>query len=402
MSGYTEQAEAKRQHLLRFALRIIDGLDPAETVLAEKELIDQITPAKVITLVDDLVRQEIPMERLKPGISKLLNLFHKSLSSLTQTFPQDNILLGSLLANNRQAEVQLSSLRPLIRQLRKEPNDPALRSNIRAGLRNLLKYTSHYTVMENAIFPPLEKYWTDYRCLSVMWSLHDDIRHALKELVTIMSQAEIELQHAFSLVGTLFFNIAAIIFREEKILFPHMLATLNESDWNNMLWQSRDLDWPFEAPALNDHDTSLSDKVAPIPEEWLDLGSGRLSVDQIRLLFNHLPVDITFVDEHNRVRYFSEGKKRTFPRSRAIIGRLVQNCHPLESVAVVEEIISAFRKGEKNQAEFWIDMPQGKVLIQYFAVRDQEGLYRGVIEVSQEIESIQKLQGERRLLDWSL
>ncbi|MDO8897206.1 MAG: PAS domain-containing protein, partial [Bacteroidales bacterium] len=136
------------------------------------------------------------------------------------------------------------------------------------------------------------------------------------------------------------------------------------------------------------------------PEGTVNLDTGALSADQIILLFNHLPVDITFVDEKNKVRYFSTPPKRIFPRSKAIIGRDVHNCHPPESVHVVEQIVESFRSGKKNVASFWINMKGEKILIQYFALRDKDGNYKGVIEVSQEISHIQSLQGEQRLLDW--
>jgi DUF438 domain-containing protein len=118
------------------------------------------------------------------------------------------------------------------------------------------------------------------------------------------------------------------------------------------------------------------------------------------LIFNHLPVDITFVDEQNKVKYFSSPAKRIFPRTVAVIGRDVSNCHPKESVHVVEQIVESFRKGEKSQADFWIKMRGEFILIQYFAVRDALGNYKGVIEVSQEVSEIRALEGEKRLLDW--
>jgi DUF438 domain-containing protein len=125
-----------------------------------------------------------------------------------------------------------------------------------------------------------------------------------------------------------------------------------------------------------------------------------MTVEQIKLLFNHLPVDITFVDENDQVVYFSSPKKRIFPRSKAIIGRQVHNCHPPESVHVVEQIVDAFRNGKQEVASFWIDLKDEKLLIQYFALHDENGNYKGVVEVSQEIKAIQQLQGEKRLLDW--
>jgi PAS domain S-box-containing protein len=135
-------------------------------------------------------------------------------------------------------------------------------------------------------------------------------------------------------------------------------------------------------------------------ETLLDLGTGALEPEQIKLIFNHLPVDITYVDEHDKVQYFSEPKERIFPRTKAIVGRDVHNCHPPESIHVVEKIIQSFRKGEKDNASFWINIKGKYILIQYFAVRNETNAYKGVIEVSQEISEIKMIEGEKRLLDW--
>ena len=135
-------------------------------------------------------------------------------------------------------------------------------------------------------------------------------------------------------------------------------------------------------------------------DDLLDLHTGSLTLEQIILIFSHLPVDITYVDEHNKVRFFSNPPHRIFPRTIAVIGRDVNNCHPHESVHVVEKIVESFKNGSQHHADFWINMRGKKILIQYFAVRDKKGLYRGVMEVSQEITEIQSLEGERRILDW--
>ena len=128
--------------------------------------------------------------------------------------------------------------------------------------------------------------------------------------------------------------------------------------------------------------------------------TGSLNAEQVLLAFNHLQVDITIVDENDKVLFFNKAKDRFFPRSPAIVGRLVQNCHPPESVHIVEKIVEAFKIGKKDKADFWIQMKGKFILIQYFALRDENGNYKGVIEVSQDITEIRNLQGEKRLLNW--
>jgi PAS domain S-box-containing protein len=130
------------------------------------------------------------------------------------------------------------------------------------------------------------------------------------------------------------------------------------------------------------------------------LDTGQLSLDQINIMLKHLPVDISFVDASDELRYYSDTPQRIFTRTPAVIGRKVQNCHPPKSVHVVQKIIDAFRAGEKDSAEFWIELKGRFIHIRYFAMRDKDGNYRGTLEVSQDVTEIRKLHGERRLLDW--
>ena len=132
----------------------------------------------------------------------------------------------------------------------------------------------------------------------------------------------------------------------------------------------------------------------------LNLDTGQLSIEQINIMLKHLPVDVSFVDASDELRYYSDTPQRIFARTPAVIGRKVQNCHPPKSVHVVQKIIDAFRAGEKDSAEFWIELNGRFIHIHYFAMRDKDGNYRGTLEVSQDVTEIRKLEGERRLLDW--
>jgi DUF438 domain-containing protein len=203
-------------------------------------------------------------------------------------------------------------------------------------------------------------------------------------------------------IGKLFFAILPEIFREEYILYPMANRTLLPVHFDEMLMQSEEIGFSYiELP----EGFSFGKAVEKKQEEALgsglvDLGTGKLKVKDISMLFNHLPVDITYVDENDEVKYFSTPKDRFFVRSGAIIGRKVQNCHPHESVDVVNKIVASFKSGEKSEATFWINIKGKFILIRYFAVHDVEGNYKGVLEVSQDVTEIRKLEGERRLLDW--
>jgi len=127
---------------------------------------------------------------------------------------------------------------------------------------------------------------------------------------------------------------------------------------------------------------------------------GYLTPEQVNLIFKTLPMDITYVDEHGKVLFYNRGQERLFPRIPGIIGREVHLCHPPKSVDTVLKIVEEFKKGTRDVADFRINIKGRFVLIRYFAVRDDDRTYRGVMEMSQDITDIQTLEGEQRLLDW--
>ena len=229
-----------------------------------------------------------------------------------------------------------------------------------------------------------------------MWSIHDDIRENIKTVKEQLSANDIDIKYFNRCVGDIFFNMLAIKFREERILFPQILDSISEEQLAKMNQQGFEIGYPYIQPKK----AETQEQENELKDGLINLGTGEVSIEQIKLIFNHLPVDITYVDESGKVRYFSTPKKRIFPRTTAIIGREVNNCHPPESVHVVMQIVNAFKTGEKDKASFWIKMKGEFVLIQYFAVRDANGTYKGVLEVSQEIGEIKSLEGEKRLLDW--
>jgi hypothetical protein len=123
------------------------------------------------------------------------------------------------------------------------------------------------------------------------------------------------------------------------------------------------------------------------------------STETLEAIFDALPVEVSFVDDADTVRYYSKGNQRIFKRTPAVIGRKVQDCHPPKSLPKVEQVISDLKSGKQDVAEFWIDLGERKVYIRYFAVRDKAGKYLGVLEVTQDITDIQKINGQKTLLD---
>ena len=386
----------KIEKLRLFFISLLEAGNPSHVVRENMSLIESCTAYDVIVLVDSLVKMDIPVEELKKGINRFLNLVYTSISTDPKIIKPKNRYLECLMENNKILGNKLQRIKALVREINKNPDDFQLKNNILEQYRELDKYNVYYEIKENILFPVIEKYVTESRCLRIMWSFHDDIRNNLKASIRHLEQSDFDLKGFNRHIGDLFFNMYVIIFREEKILFPFIEDMIPSEVLNSLFKESNELGFPYYQPDIND----FAGNSEIVSKDEIDLETGILTIEQIKLLFNHLPVDITYVDENNRVKYFSTTPHRIFRRTKSVIGRDVHNCHPQDSVHAVMQIVDAFKRGEKNTASFWIDIKDKKILIQYFAVRDSAGRYKGVLEVSQEISEIQSLKGEKRLLDW--
>ena len=398
MSQFTNHNDKKIAKLLELAEVVINKQKAAAYVKENMDTIDAIMPSDVTTLVHQLVEKGYEMEDLKKHIAKILNLFYKALNNFEVPSPEETDLLYWLQKNNRIMQEKLVELKAPIKAINIEGVSEKYLQEINNGIENLKSYINYFTIKENLLFPAIEKYWKDFKCVQVMWSIHDDIRRHLKELPEIIKAEDFDLK-LFNVVSSkLYFDVKAIIFRDENILFPEMLITIPKEEMKQHLMESKDFEFPFIKPEYKEITKEENNNV--FVDGQVNLSTGSITAEQIIMIFNHLPVDITYVDENDTVKFFSTPKHRIFPRTNAIIGRKVHNCHPPESVHIVERIVDAFRNGEKDEASFWIPMGLKFVLIKYFAIRDNEGEFRGTLEVSQEVSDIRSLEGERRLLDW--
>lgn len=398
MSEISQHKSKRMEQLLLLFHAIMEKDKPVEAIRQNQETIDNTQASDIIALVDVLMQTGIPIDKLKTGINKFINVLGKTIKSYPDAKCKKNSLLDVFMVNNAILSEKLKAVKPLFRQLNENPDDSQLKNEIADHLAAIALFENYYAIKENILFPLIEKFWSDYRCLHMMWSFHDDIRSNLKKSLELIQSETFDLMQFNRLIGDLYFNMYAIVLREEKLLFPWVAETIPEENLFSILPECIEMGFPYFQPKI---DATLKASNNIVPEGTVNLETGALSADQIILLFNHLPVDITFVDENDKVRYFSTPPKRIFSRSKAIVGRDVHNCHPPESVHVVEQIVESFRSGKKDVASFWINMKAEKILIQYFALRDKDGNYKGVIEVSQEISNIQSLQGEQRLLDWA-
>ena len=395
MSEFTETKEKRLLKLKEVARLLLETGNAHSFVVANKDFIPTIVPSDFITLFDEILKEGYEMVDVKILSNKILNIFHTSITEYQRIIPDPDSFLGLLEQNNKAMEQILQKIRPVYKLFLRDAENATLRQELKALFNELEVFTKQYVIKENVLFPVLEELWPDYRCVKIMWSFHDDIRYNIKAIIDQLGHDKIDFKNFNRCIGDVFFHMLAIKFREERILFPYIQSTIGAEQLERMVLEGLDIGYPYIQPVK----VRTQEKKKAFSKDLARLGTGEVSVEQIELIFNHLPVDITYVDEHDKVRYFSTPPKRIFPRTTAILGREVRNCHPPESVHVVEEIIESFRTGNKSKADFWIKMKGELILIQYFAVRDKLGNYRGVIEVSQEISNIKSLEGEKRLLD---
>jgi len=400
MSGFPRLGTVRSDSLYEFARRMIDGENGKLLIGEYKSFIETVTPAETMQILDRLLSEGYSFELVKRNVGKIINVFFKSLNENKWYKPVEGHFIYYLMLENREVEKIISEVRPAIRSILKgsATGQEVTRIILQTFIKRLRDYELHYIKKENILFPFLEKSFPEYRCLKLMWSFHDEFRESLKVLGSELQSANPDKEILNRELGRLFFVIFPIIFREEQIVFPVSISVIPEKEWEEMLEQSLETGWCYGIKPLikkNMGNPLLN------TDRMIDLDTGSLSPEQLVQLLNNLPVDIVYVDQNDEVRYFSGTKHRIFPRLKAIIGRKVQNCHPPESVHIVNEIIEAFRGGTKDHADFWIQIKGRFIHIRYFALRNQQGEYMGTIEVSQDVTEIRELKGDKKLLDWN-
>ncbi|SDL34549.1 hypothetical protein SAMN04488034_103263 [Salinimicrobium catena] len=261
---------------------------------------------------------------------------------------------------------------------------------------------------ENQLFPYLEKRgWNGPS--QGMWSFQDNLREQfrlLRKKIEARDFEEVQRDSQYLISG-----IYRLLLVEQNVLFPNALNMLTEEDWKQVRKGEEEIGWMLaETPAafpkeqeeyVHPSQDHIKRELSFSLEDRHHYDEGYMTVEQVNLLLKTMPLDLTYVDENDKVIFYNRGEERVFPRSAGIIGREVKFCHPPKSVGTVLRILEEFRKGTKNESSFWINYKGRLIYIRYFAVRDKEKKYRGVIEMSQDITDIKNIEGEKRLLDWN-
>lgn len=264
----------------------------------------------------------------------------------------------------------------------------------------------HYQRKENLLFPYLEKY-NITGPPKVMWGKHDEIRELLKSSQKRLdAKGETGPEDIKALVDLVLRPasdaVADMVMKEEEILLPVSMDKLSDEDWYEVARQSMDIGYCLYGPETEWIPEGITE--APVPEAMdgmIKLPTGRFSVRELNMMMNAMPLELTFVDSNDKVRYFSHGNDPIFKRNRAVLGRDVRLCHPPGSVQLVEQILGDFKSSREDRASFWLEMGEKFVYIDYFAIRDEEGNYLGTMEAVQNIAFFRGLGGEHRLLSYS-
>ena len=407
-----EKRKARREQLKQIIRDIHRQGDPEELRERFKDLLKDVGATEIAQLEEELIQEGLPETEIKALCDVHAAVFEEGLKNQVSSEAQAGHPVHSFKKENRVIEKIVDELNRLIEQLSQNvvpPNATNL-AEFRRLHGRLFEIEKHYSRKENILFAYLEKHGVSAPP-KIMWAIHDDIRALLKEVSQFLSEEQPsgrELNEVLQKTTRPALKmITDMIYKEENIMFPMCMDTLTEGEWAEVAAQSEEIGYLVE-PDTGWKPSAPADAVASVnhpktqnaptgAEAEITFETGVLTQKQLNLLLNNLPLDITLVDEHDSVRYFSQGKERIFQRSKAIIGRQVENCHPPDSVHIVSKILQDFRSGQRDSASFWIHLGNKYVYIQYFALRDENGNYAGTIEVSQDIQGIQQIQGEKRI-----
>ena len=387
---------------------------------ALKDRVQHLAPYEIAIIEQEMV-EETEDECIKEDIQAMLEVFQDVLVTKDQELPENHPISCYRRENAKMKELLLS-VEDLVQY-------PLIKNQWLELYEELLKFKIHLSRKQNQLYPVLEKKGFT-RPTTTMWTLDDFIRDEIAECYNLLLEDKEE--EFIGKQAELVADVRDLMDKEENILYPTSLEMINEEEFRYMAEGDQEIGFAYISvqadksgnSASASSSASASTAGAPLSglssapgfaeelvgllgkygfnnkEEKLNVTTGQLTLEQINLIYQHMPVDLSYVDENELVCFYTDTKHRVFPRSKNVIGRDVKNCHPKASVHIVEEIIKKFRSGEQDKAEFWINKPDLFIYIIYYAVRDENGKFRGVLEMMQDCTHIRSLQGSQTLLTW--
>jgi DUF438 domain-containing protein len=409
MSEWINNSTRRKELLKNLLLQLHQGIDP-ETVKRELvEVLQQVPYGEVVEVEQQLIAEGLPVEEIQKfcDVHSLVlegNIDVTGVTGVPAGHPVD-----TFRQENRELQKWIDEAFAGLDQLRKsgdaeESGKAVLR--LLATFNGLLDVDKHFQRKEYLLFPFLEKAGVTGPT-AVMWGKHDEIRDQLKGCLEVLRTPGLVAEDILSATDILFHpaleGMEDMITKEEEILFPMSLDHLSEKDWWEIYRQTLAIGFCLYDPPVEWHpspEVTEAPGDEPAAGDSIQLPSGSFTSAEILAILNTLPVDITFVDKQDKVKYFSQGNHRIFTRSRSIINRDVRLCHPPASVHIVEKILGDFKSGAASHAPFWIHMHGRFVHIEYFALRDENNEYLGTLEVSQDLTGYRALEGEQRILSY--
>lgn len=395
----------KKEQLKALIKKLHSGSDINEIKSKFADIIKNTSPEEIARIEEELIKEGMPVEEIHKLCDVHIAMFKESLKKEETIAPpghpinilmEEHKLLLSYAGEIKNTAVILKSKQSYIEA--KEEVD--FLEHIAQHFKDSEK---HYLREENVLFPYLEKHGIT-QPPAIMWTEHNKIRELKKNFYNILEKKE---EYKFSdfvqQIDSAGIGISEMLsshfYKENNILFPTALKVIIEAEWKEIKKGFDEIGYCCFTPGVSEEPAPAErEKPSTIAEGVVNLDTGSLSVNELENMLNTLPVDITFVDRNDTVAYFSQTKERIFPRTKAVIGRKVQQCHPQKSVHVVNQILEDFKNKKRNVAEFWINMDGRLIYIRYFAVIDKNGEYLGCLEVTQDITDIQRITGEKRLL----
>lgn len=407
MSELINNREYRKQAIREIIMDLHAGRPVEEVKARFDKLMRDLAPGELSLIEQSLINEGLPIEEVQRPCDVHAAVFRDALKRSAEPETAPGHPVHTFKEENRALEkVMDTEIAPLVDELRRTPAEAAgpLALKLAEKLNLLGDVDKHYSRKENLLFPYLEKYEITGPP-KVMWGVDDENRQRLKAAKAVAVNFRPDRKdELIAKVEEAVHHLKEMIFKEEKILFPMALETLAEDEWQQILVDSDEIGYCLIEPAqgwkpvresVQDRET-IADSGS---RDHIRFSTGMLTPQEIERIFTHLPVDITFVDKNDVVKFFSATQERIFARTRTVIGRRVENCHPPASVHIVEKLVDDFKSGRKDHEDFWLHFAGKYVLIRYYAVRDEKGEYLGTLEVTQDIRPIQAITGEKRIAD---
>ena len=393
-----EQRLASLKEIIR---KLHDGAELAPLQEKFAQTVGDITPEEIASLEQTLVNEGLSETEIKKMCHLHAALFQQALDGHEVPSMPPGHPVHTYMEENQQARALVAEIQEELAKIGDDPGEVVwsfVVGQLRFLTQELAGIQTHYARKENQLFPLLEQHELAAPG-KVMWEVHDDIRRQFRLVQELLAEQDriVARKALLDLVTA----VDDMIFKEERILFPMTLQVLSDTNWKRCRLGEEEIGYAFgvlpgNAWTVGPTGTETIGTAAGL----IDLATGQLPVEVVDTILCNLPVDISFVDTDDKVAYYSGSSHRIFPRSPGVIGRDVKNCHPPKSLHMVTEILEAFKRGERNKAEFWLELSGKFIHIQYLALRNKQGEYLGCLEVGQDTTHVRSLQGQRRLLAW--